>query len=664
MTSVAHRAPLDTTELARRFRAPLRGLEELPSGARVVIRLPHGEPLAGALLTCFDLGLVAVPRHPRSSDAELADTVRRVDASAVIDAPRDRAQPLRSRTLPGAPADPGGAGLAFIMFTSGSTGTPKGVMLSRRAVLGNATKTARLHRFAPGRPHGTCLPLYHCNALVMSLIGTHITHTPLVLHTAFDPEGYLRELAAGGARTASIVPALLTEVVEAGAAWPDGLDYLITAAAPLTGDLARRFHRRYGPRLRQGYGLTEAVNFSFTMPVLTEEDFPAQYLDRFPPVGLPLPGTEVRLASGEVWIRTPDMMDGYWRDPGGTAQTLTPDGWMRTGDLGEFRDGLLVLRGRAKERIDRGGEKHYPLDVERMWHDAGLRGRFAAVPVAETTLGHEVGLVTDEPPGTTLDAVRTVCEQAAVRPAAVRWGGFLATATVKPQRTAMGGTLAVRRISAARYERLLRYAAATARTLLATGPKEDTSSRDPHRDLHRDLHRALRAIAPYAADEPAPTGDEPAFAAFDFLRAHVRENGIRTPLPEAEKARWRAYLRSRWPLSEYTELAARIAELAGTPVTGGGVTAAPGPVGFGAWWESGDGTLRLLPHAPATADGMPWAVDYLWRCLADDHGTARADRWTWVRRPRPRRPATVGLSVLRAGRHDLGGVVWDSQPRE
>ncbi|AQW48646.1 class I adenylate-forming enzyme family protein [Streptomyces violaceusniger] len=683
MTSVAHRAPLDTTELARRFRAPLHGLEELPAGARVVIRLPHGESLAGALLTCFDLGLVAVPRHPRSSDAELADTVRRVDASAVIDASRDRAQALRARILPGAPADPGGAGLAFIMFTSGSTGTPKGVMLSRRAVLGNATKTARLHRFAPGRPHGTCLPLYHCNALVMSLIGTHITHTPLVLHTAFDPEGYLRDLAAGGARTASIVPALLTELVEAGPGWPDGLDYLITAAAPLTGDLARRFHRRYGPRLRQGYGLTEAVNFSFTMPVLTEEDFLAQYLDRFPPVGLPLPGTEVRLASGEVWIRTPDMMDGYWRDQGGTAETLTPDGWLRTGDLGEFRDGLLVLRGRAKERIDRGGEKHYPLDVERMWHDAGLRGRFAAVPVAESTLGHEVGLVIDEPAATTLDAVRTVCEQAALRPAAVRWGGFLATATGKPQRTAMGGTLAVRRISAVRYERLLRYAAATARTLLATGPTEDAASWDldraPHRDPHRDPHRALRAIAPYAADEPAPTGDEPAFAAFDFLRAHVRENGIRTPLPESEKARWRAYLRSQWPLSEYAELAAEIVKSAAEPVTEDGVPAAPGPVEFGARWESEDGTLRLLPHAPATpthassnapthvpttADGTPWALDYLWRRLADDHGTARADRWTWMRRPRPGRPATVGFSVLRAGRHDLGGVVWDSQPRE
>lgn len=656
MTSVAHRAPLDTAELAQRHRAELLGLGALPAGARVVIRLPHGEPLAGALLTCFDLRLVAVPQHPRTSDAELAATVRRVNASAVIDTPADRTHPIGLRILPGAPAepDPGAAELAFIMFTSGSTGTPKGVMLSRRAVLGNATKTARLHRFAPDRPHGTCLPLYHCNALVMSLIGAHITHTPLVLHTAFDPERYLRDLAAGGARTASIVPALLTELVEAGPAWPDGLDYLITAAAPLTGDLARRFHQAYGPRLRQGYGLTEAVNFSFTMPAPTGEDFTAQYLDRFPPVGLPLPETEVRIESGEVWIRTPDMMNGYWRDPAATARAFAPGGWLRTGDLGELRDGLLVLKGRAKERIDRGGEKHYPLDVERTWHETGLRGRFAAVPVAEAALGHEVGLVADGPPADTLDAVRTVCERAAVRPATVRWGGFLATATGKPQRTAMGRTLAVRRISAVRYERLLRYAAVTARTLLGTGPA-------PSRDLpSEELHRALRAIAPHAVYEPVPTGEEPVFAAFDFLREHMRAHGMWEPLPEPEKAQWRAYLRSQWPLSEHAELAAEIC------ATEGIAPAAPDMPRFGAWWESGDGGLRLLPHAPAAAatGGVPWALDYLWRCLADDYGTARADRWTWARQPRAGHPATVGFSVLRSGRHDLGGVVWDSQPRE
>ncbi|MFD7506351.1 class I adenylate-forming enzyme family protein [Streptomyces sp. NPDC059850] len=662
MTSVAHGAPLDTTELARRFRAELLGLDALPAGARVVIRLPHGEPLAGALLTCFDRRLVAVPQHPRTSDADLAATVRRVEASAVIDTCADRAHPIGLRMLPGAPAepDPGAAELAFIMFTSGSTGTPKGVMLSRRAVLGNAAKTARLHRFAPDRPHGTCLPLYHCNALVMSLIGAHITHTPLVLHTAFDPERYLRDLAAGGARTASIVPALLTELVEAGPGWPDGLDYLITAAAPLTGDLARRFHQRYGPRLRQGYGLTEAVNFSFTMPELGGQDFTAQYLDRFPPVGLPLPDTDVRLESGEVWIRTPDMMDGYWRDPAATAQALTPDGWLRTGDLGELRDGLLVLRGRTKERIDRGGEKHYPLDVERMWHEAGLPGRFAAVPVAEAALGHEVGLVADGPPADTLDAVRAVCERSAVRPAAVRWGGFLATATGKPQRTAMGRTLAVRRISAVRYERLLRYAAVTARTLLGTGTGTDTGP-----ESAPELRRALRAIAPYAADEPVPTGEEPVFAAFDFLREHVRAHGAGTPLPEAEKVRWRAYLRSQWPLSEHAELAAEI-RAAEIRATEGDTTDNPDPPQFGVWWESGGGGLRLLAHAPtaSTTDGMPWALDYLWRCLADDHGAARADRWTWVRQPRTGHPAAVGFSVLRSGRHDLGGVVWDSQPRE
>src|ERR1044072_3292091 len=111
MTSVAHRAPLDTTELAQRHRAELLGLEALPAGARVGLRAPHrGAPPPG----------------------------RRVAPSAALAPPADRTPPIGLRTLPGAPADPdpGAAELAFIMFTSGSTGTPKGVMLSRRAVLG------------------------------------------------------------------------------------------------------------------------------------------------------------------------------------------------------------------------------------------------------------------------------------------------------------------------------------------------------------------------------------------------------------------------------------------------------------------------------------------------------------------------------------------------
>ncbi|MFJ5798415.1 class I adenylate-forming enzyme family protein [Streptomyces decoyicus] len=598
-------------------------LAELPAGARVVIRLPNGRALADVLLACFDLHLVAVPLHPRATDRAVAEIAERVSATALVDI-----HGLHRTALPDIHAAPDD--LAFIMFTSGSTGPQKGVMLSRRAVLGNAAKTAALHGLAPERPHGTCLPLYHCNALVMSLLGTHLTGTPLTQQAAFDPAGYFAALDAAGARTASIVPALLADLLEVGPDWPDGLEYLITAAAPLTSDLARRFHRRYGPRLRQGYGLTEAVNFSFTMPRLDDAEFRDQYLEHVPPVGAPLPDTELRLESGEVWIGTPDLMTGYWQDRRTTAATVTDDGWLRTGDLGELRDGLLVLRGRAGERINRGGEKHYPLDIEQGWRRAGLSGRFAAVAVDEPALGQDIGLVATEQP---VSAVRELYERTPLRPAALQFGGLLATSTGKPRRKAMSRVLAARRLAPARYERLLRYAAATAHDLLRSGAE----------------HSGLRALATQAEGRPH-AHEEAVFGAFDFLREHWHHEDD-AELPRA-KAHWRTILLTEWPLAVHGELAAEVSARHGFEGP---------PVPFGTEARFGGGTLLVLPHGPP-ADGPVWPLGPLLSFLDGSPADGEADRWTRLTRLRARGFPTTGCSVLRAGRHDLGGVLWARQP--
>ncbi|MFH8409944.1 class I adenylate-forming enzyme family protein [Streptomyces sp. NPDC018019] len=598
-------------------------LAELPAGTRVVIRLPNGRDLADVLLTCFDLRLVAVPLPPRTTDRAVAGITERVSAAVVVD--------VRGTRRTGLPdVHPAPYGLACIMFTSGSTGPQKGVMLGRDAVLGNAAKTAALHGLAPDRPHGTCLPLYHCNALVMSLIGTHLTGTPLILRSASDPAGYFAALHAAGARTASIVPALLADLLEDGPAWPDGLEYLITAAAPLTTDLARRFHRRYGPRLRQGYGLTEAVNFSFTMPRLDGPEFRHHYLEQVPPVGTPLPDTELRLESGEVWIRTPDLMTGYWQDSRATAATVTDDGWLRTGDLGELRDGLLVLRGRAGERINRGGAKHHPLDLEHGWRGAGLTGRFAAVAVDEPALGQDIGLVaTDQP----VSAVRALYERAPLRPSAIQFGGFLATSTGKPRRKAMSRVLAARRLAPARYERLLRYAAATAHDLLRSGAE----------------HPGLRALAAQGGTRPHPA-DEAVYGAFDFLREHWH-TADDAELSQA-KARWRTVLLAEWPLAVHAELAAEVAARHGFEGP---------PVPLGTEARLGDGALRVLPHGPA-ADGPVWPLSPLLTFVDGPTGGGGTDRWAQLIRLREGGFLTTGCSVLRAGRHDLGGVLWARQP--
>ncbi|MEU8786632.1 class I adenylate-forming enzyme family protein [Streptomyces sp. NPDC048637] len=599
-------------------------LAELPAGARVVIRLPNGHELADVLLACFDRRLVAVPLHPRTTDRAVAGIAERVSAAALVDR-----HGLHHTGLPD--VHPAPDDLAFIMFTSGSTGPQKGVMLSRRAVLGNAAKTAALHGLAPERPHGTCLPLYHCNALVMSLLGTHLTGTPLTLQPAFDPAGYFAALDDSGARTASIVPALLADLLEAGPDWPDGLEYLITAAAPLTSDLARRFHRRYGARLRQGYGLTEAVNFSFTMPRLDDAEFRDQYLEHTPPVGAPLPDTELRLESGEVWIRTPDLMTGYWQDSHTTAAAVTDDGWLRTGDLAELRDGLLVLRGRAGERINRGGEKHYPLDLEHGWRAAGLSGRFAAVAVDEPTLGQDFGLVATEQPVT---AVRELYEQAPLRPSVIQFGGFLATATGKPRRTAMSRGLAARRLAPARYERLLCHAAATAHDLLRSVAE----------------HAGLRAMAAWSVDGRPRADTEAVFGALDFMREHWHDEDD-AELSQA-KARWHRTLRTEWPLTAHAELTADVAARHGFE--------AP-PVPLGTESHVGDGSLLVLPHGPA-ADGPVWPLGPLLSFLDGSAGDGGTDRWMWLTRMRDRGSPATGCSVLRAGRHDLGGVLWAQQP--
>ncbi|WP_329060328.1 AMP-binding protein [Amycolatopsis sp. NBC_01480] len=685
------------------------------AGDRVVIRHPGGEPLAALLIACLEANLVAVPVHPRTDDDELAAIAERVSASLIVDGESGTTE------LAGRPS-PEATGLALIIFTSGSTGRPKGVKLSRDAVLGNARKTAQLHRITPERPHGTCLPLFHVNALVMSLYGTYLTGSSLVLDQWRTPEGYFALLDAKGARTASIVPALLTELVEAAPPWPGSLDYLISAAAPITSDLAARFHELYGPRLRQGFGLTETINFSTLMPLLDDAGFVKQYVEAKPPAGLPVPGTELRIEDGEVWIRSPEMMSGYWEDPETTAKTLGADGWLRSGDLGELRDGYLVLHGRRTELINRGGEKYYPLALEGRWRRAGLSGTFAAVPVPEPSLGTEIGLVLDGQPVT---AAKELVLGRGPRPAAVQSGDFLATSTGKPQRTRMGKRLAVKRDNAQRYPELLDYAASAARAVLA-GAR-------PGGGRAAVIHDQARALA--GARQGAPGGQSfPRTAAHDCLDLLVESwpaiaagSATGDDLMHGHRGLWKR-LMTEWPMVSYADamvdvlragdfLRGRVLEL-GSGVGNTSVRVAglvdgefvfsdrvAGLVERGGWPGRGvvydlddaeppaglgrfdtilatnvlhcvadkrktlaalrsslsEGGRLVLAEGAGTTDpaGTPWALDFLfslWDGWWDRGGFA--DRWEWLALLDSAGLREPGFSVLRAGEHDLGGVVW------
>lgn len=411
----------------------LAWIKDISAGCRVALILENGPTLATALLELFIRGAVSVPINPRSHADQIAFITTHADPHFIFDGEqliaREEAGPYCTNHE------------RFLIYTSGSTGNPKAVMLTESAVRHNAQAVAELHRFRPDRPHATCLPLFHCNALMMSLLGCYYTDTPLILLNRFDPQTYFNLIEREAVKTASIVPALLSQLLQTAPEWPPSLEYLITAASPLYRAQAARFFDLYGARLRQGYGMTEAVNFSFVMPLLDAESFRKQYLEHWPPVGLPLPGTEFRLKNQEVEIRGPNLMTGYWKNPDATRDAFTPDGWLKTGDTGYIRDGYLVLNGRIKEVINRGGEKFYPVDVEQQWQFAFKTkpGNFAAFAVPHNQLHEDFGLWIESPDS---DTIRKLRSQSKLKPCFIQTGPFPVTSTGKFMRRRMSASAA------------------------------------------------------------------------------------------------------------------------------------------------------------------------------------------------------------------------------
>lgn len=335
-------------------------LKKLPAGTRVATVIDSNYYLADIITYCFENDMVIVPIDPKLPKNRIDFIIQHSEASVVItqDLFENRSNDFHKPN-----------GDFLIIYTSGSTGEPKGVVLRKEAVVSNAKSVGKIHGFDTGRAHATCLPLYHCNALCMSLVGSIIYKQKFLLLEKFSVKEYFKLIEKNNVATASIVPALLEKIVQERRELPECLDYFITAAAPLSSDLAKRFYDLYGPKLVQGYGLSEAVNFSFTMPKLDDKGFVKEYIQNHPPVGIPIKGTETKVEAGEVLVKGTNLMREYLKNTTATKDAFDMDGFLRTGDLGVFRGKYLVLQGRKKETINRGGEIIYPIDIEETWRD-------------------------------------------------------------------------------------------------------------------------------------------------------------------------------------------------------------------------------------------------------------------------------------------------------
>lgn len=263
----------------------------------------------------------------------------------------------------------------LLIYTSGTTGRPKGVLLCHDNVWADGEALSKGFRFTQDDVTLCFMPLFHCNALIVSHIAAFIAHATVVLCRKFSAREHWKLVADHNVNSFSAPPTVLAILLEREAEARDAgirLDFVKTGSAPLTVELATRFERRFGKDiLIEGWGLTEGTATSTLNPLY------AGGRRKIGSVGQALPGQEIAVIDeegrfleagkvGELVIRSPTLMLGYFRDEEATARTLV-DGWLRSGDLGRLdEEGYVFLVGRKKEIIIRGGENISPLEIEEV----------------------------------------------------------------------------------------------------------------------------------------------------------------------------------------------------------------------------------------------------------------------------------------------------------
>ncbi len=376
----------DGVALARAVTAAAAGLQArgIAVGDRVAVLGATTPATLIAILGGLALGAVVVPLNPRYREHELAHVVHDSGAAiALVDpALADRlaaAVPELARVdmaaIAGAHSPAPIAALdddapALLVYTSGTTGPSKGVELSMRAVAEQARTLATSWAVDERDVLVLALPLFHVHGLCIALATALLAGATIHMHARFDPAAIVREFAERDATVFMGVPTMYVQLVEHLDREPAAAEALARArlftagSAPLAAGLLMRFESLTGHRILERYGMTETL-VTLSNPLVGERR-PAS-------VGKPLAGVDIRIvdddgrdvASGELLVRAPWLMNGYHGLPDATAHAFT-DGWFRTGDVAAVDgDGYVSIVGRTSTDIVKtGGFKVATREIE------------------------------------------------------------------------------------------------------------------------------------------------------------------------------------------------------------------------------------------------------------------------------------------------------------
>jgi long-chain acyl-CoA synthetase len=284
---------------------------------------------------------------------------------------------------------------AVLLYTGGTTGEAKGVLHTHRSLVANALQTsAWIPDTQRGRERVLCaLPFSHAYGMTACMNLAVALAAAMILLPTFETQNVLHAIRRERPTIFPGVPPMYAAINEVKNARSYGLGSLracISGAAPLPIEIQEGFERITKAQLVEGYGLTEAGPVTHANPLRGP--------DRHGFIGLPLPATDAKIVDlatgaelpvgqlGELLIRGPQLMQGYWNRPAETAEALTPDGWLRTGDVARMdAEGFFQVIERKKEMIVAGTYNIYPRDVEEVLyeHPKVLEAAVAGVPQAE-----------------------------------------------------------------------------------------------------------------------------------------------------------------------------------------------------------------------------------------------------------------------------------------
>jgi long-chain acyl-CoA synthetase len=319
-------------------------------------------------------------------------------AEAILVKPGEFEQMLFEQDADHDLADRSGDDTAVILYTSGTTGTPKGAELTHDNLLGNVeTILSTLIEMQPDDVVLGALPFFHVFGLTCGLNSTMKAGGTLTLIPRFDPDHALEIIERDKVTIFEGVPTMYVAMLhsdKADEADASSLRLCVSGGSAMPGEVLRSFEEKFGCKILEGYGLSE------TSPVAS-----FNHPDRerkVGSIGTPVAGIEMKVVDeddnevdqgevGEIVIKGPNVMKGYWRKDEETQKAIK-DGWFHTGDMAKVDDeGYFFIVDRKKEMILRGGYNVYPREIEEVLYEHPAIAEVAVIGVPDDKMGEEVG---------------------------------------------------------------------------------------------------------------------------------------------------------------------------------------------------------------------------------------------------------------------------------